>query len=138
MANNMLIERHGHGEKQTLGSLFVQDECGDVQYTCKTLEPAWKDNQQNSSCIPEGEYKVVKRHSATFGHHFHVLDVDGRSWILIHVGNYRKNTRGCILVGEAFTDINGDGLTDVVNSGDTLADLLGVMPKEFNLKITTV
>jgi hypothetical protein len=37
--------------------------------------------------------------------------------ILLHKGNYYKNTQGCILVGYYHSDINADGLLDVVNSG---------------------
>lgn len=130
-----VLERYDHGKKQTLGNLFVLDECNDVAYDCETLELAWKNNQQNISCIPQGTYQVKKRYSRHFKHHFHVLDVEGREWILIHVGNFKKNTRGCVLVGNSLADINADGLTDVIDSGDTLADLLGLLPTEFELKI---
>lgn len=130
------MERYAHGEKQTLGNLFVLDENNEVAYDCETLEPAWKNNQRNISCIPEGTYQVEKRYSRHFKHHFHVLDVEGRKWILIHDGNFRKNTRGCILVGADTMHINADGLLDVSDSDNTLADLLGLMPKSFELKIT--
>lgn len=132
------IERYGLGSKQTIGRLFVLDECNSALYNCHTLELAWKNNQTSISCIPEGDYKVTKRKSAKFGNHFHVLDVAGRSYILIHPGNYYTQTRGCILVGRGLTDINHDGLVDVISSKATLADLLAMMPQDFNLKITTV
>lgn len=130
-----VIERYSHGEKQTLGNWFTLDANNEVVYNCETLEPAWENNQRNISCIPQGTYKVKKRHSQRFKHHFHITDVEGRDWILVHAGNFRKDTRGCVLVGSQLTDINADGLTDVLNSQDTLADLLGVMPSEFELKI---
>lgn len=130
-----VIERYEHGEKQTLGNLFVLDECNEVVYDCETLEPAWEDNQRNISCIPEGLYEVEKRHSRKFKNHFHIKDVEGRKWILIHDGNFRKNTRGCIIVGDEAMHINSDGLLDVSDSDNTMADLLGLLPSKFELKI---
>lgn len=130
-----VIERYEHGKKQTLGNLFVQDECDEVVYDCETLELPWKDNQRNISCIPEGAYQVEKRYSKKFGWHFHITDVDGRKWILIHSGNFYTQIRGCVLVGNALGDIDNNGIRDVLNSRDTLADLLGVLPSKFELKI---
>jgi hypothetical protein len=52
-----------------------------------------------------------------------VVDVQGRTYILIHAGNLYTHTLGCILVGEDFLDINDDGYPDVTNSGATLQKL---------------
>lgn len=134
----LLIERIEDTCTQTIGRMFVQDGKDCVKYSCHTLELPWKDNQQNISCIPEGEYKVEKRFSKKFKSHFHITNVEGRSYILIHPGNYYTDIRGCVLVGSGLTDINNDGHKDVINSGDTLADLLGLMPNKFNLKVTSI
>ena len=70
---------------------------------CNTLELAWKDNQRSVSCIPEGEYDVrirLPRESATRDYlHLLVKEVKDRSYILFHIGNTPKDTKGCILVG---------------------------------------
>ena len=105
-------------ESQTKGTLEVFDEdSGDLEFTCKTLELAWLDNATGVSCIPEGFYDVVPRSSKKYGDHLHVTGVDGRSLILIHWGNYagsmnpktgKPDIRGCILLGKAFVDIDGD------------------------------
>lgn len=136
--NSLLIERYGHGTKQTIGRAFVLDGEKFSLYDCHTLELPWKENQRSVSCIPDGDYTVKKRKSAKFAHHFHLTDVEGRSWILIHAGNFYTNTDGCVLVGLDLSDINSDGLIDVTHSRDALADLLGLMPTEFNLKITSI
>lgn len=134
----LLLERIDYGQKQTLGRLFALNEFKIVKYDCSTLELPWKENQQNISCIPEGEYQVEKRFSRKFKSHFHITGVDGRSYILIHAGNYYTDIRGCVLVGKDFKDLNKDGLLDVKDSGDALADLLGLMPKKSKLKIVKV
>lgn len=120
---------------QTLGELTVFD--GDeVIFTCKTLELPWKDNKKNISCIPEGNYEVKKRYSERYKHHFHILNVPDRSFILIHSGNYYTHTQGCILVGETHTDINADGFRDVTSSRKTIALLNQNLPDNFEINIS--
>lgn len=102
---------------------------------CGTLELGWKENKRNISCIPLGEYTVTKRISSKYGEHFHILDVEDRSYILIHAGNFYSDIRGCILVGEDFKDLNKDGLLDITNSRQTMKQLLKVLPETFDLTI---
>lgn len=83
--------------------------CFDDQPFCATLELPWNDNKRSISCIPAGTYlcrKTFKR--TTLGglvipETFEVMRVPGRSGILIHVGNYPKDTQGCILLGTSHT-----------------------------------
>ena len=64
---------------------------------CKTIELPWKDNQPRISCIPEGRYRLRRRHSPRFREHFEVMDVKDRKYILFHAGNDAgKELRGCI------------------------------------------
>ncbi|MGB8705533.1 MAG: DUF5675 family protein [Gillisia sp.] len=134
----LLIERISDDGTQTLGRLYVLGEDNFVKYNCNTLELSWKDNQKRISCIPEGEYQVQKRFSKKFKSHFHITNVEGRSYILIHPGNFYTQIMGCILVGSDLKEINGDGRLDVVNSRETMADLLGLMPNKFTLKIVKI
>ena len=119
---------------QTPGTMFVH-KGGAIIYSCRTLELPWKDNQRNISCIPYGEYDVKKRHTQKYGEHFHVLGVNGRSYILIHSGNFVSDIQGCILVGRNFTDLNGDSIKDVTNSKQTLYELNLLLPNNFKLII---
>lgn len=73
------------------------------QPLCLTLEDAWLDNQSFISCIPAGEYVCKRFYSNRFKMDtFQVMDVRGRTYILIHKGNLDDDTEGCILVGERF------------------------------------
>lgn len=64
---------------------------------CKTIELPWKNNQPRVSCIPEGRYRLRRRHSPRFRDHFEVMDVKDRKYILFHAGNDAgKELRGCI------------------------------------------
>jgi hypothetical protein len=95
---NLLIIRETFSEVSTIGKLFL-----DGEFLCDTLENPYLDNQRNISCIPEGEYPVrirLPRESATRDYmHLLVKDVPNRDYILFHIGNSAKDTRGCILVG---------------------------------------
>lgn len=64
---------------------------------CKTIELPWRDNAPRISCIPEGRYEIRKRYSLKFKAHFEIMDVQGRSLILIHPANdAAKELKGCI------------------------------------------
>jgi len=120
--------------QQTEGEMYVIDD-EKIVYDCKCLELPWRDNQFRVSCIPSGTYLVIKHQSPKFGDTFWVKDVPNRTAILIHSGNYNHHTLGCILPGRKHTDINSDGIRDVVSSGDTMDDLWAVLPDEFELVI---
>lgn len=64
---------------------------------CKTIELPWRSNQPRISCIPEGQYRIRRRHSPRFRDHFEVMNVKDRKYILFHAGNDAgKELRGCI------------------------------------------
>jgi len=74
--------------------------------------------------------------SGNFGYeHFHIHEVDGRSWILIHAGNFTSQILGCILVGVEHRDFNGDGITDITNSRETLRKLLDHTFEELPIQV---
>lgn len=129
------IQRILKNEHQVLGILTIFDDNDFPKWECRTLELPDKENQKRISCIPEGEYEVVKRNSAKYGDHFHIKDVIGRSYILIHNANYARQLKGCIAVGLAHTDIDGDGWRDVTRSKQTLKDLNRELPDSFELEI---
>ncbi len=130
------VIRFSQNSKQTLSRFAVFDN-----WNCKTLEGYIlelpdKQNKVRVSRINPGTYKCVKRNSPKYKDHFHVLGVEGRSYILIHHGNYNKDTKGCLLVGEYLSDINNDGFKDVCLSKKTMKKLNDILPKEFVLTIT--
>jgi hypothetical protein len=108
-------------------------ETGD--FRCFTLELPDLDNQQNISCIPDGTYTVNKHYSERLGACFNIQDVEGRTFIRIHTGNYTRQIQGCILVGSSLVDMDQDGTIDVSNSLSTLKRLFEEMPDEFKLTI---
>jgi len=124
-----------YNEKQTPGEGFLYKD--DVKlFSFKTLELPWLDNQSRISCIPEGTYTVVVRHSNKYSRHLHITDVEGRSYILIHWGNYaasmnprsgKSDILGCVLVGKAHLDIDGDGIKDITSSKVTFNKIMSLI-----------
>lgn len=89
------------GDQGTRGILLYND------FNCHTMELPWRENKRGLSCIPAGEYKCKIRISPRYGKIYWVTEVEGRTNILIHAGNwagdktkgYRTNVAGCILLG---------------------------------------
>lgn len=100
--------------KATIGHLYV-----DGKYECFALEPAAVEPaHEGHPCIPAGTYRVGLRNSPRFGlDTIEVLKVPERTDILIHAGNFPKDSLGCILPGYDHTP----GSWEVHRSRDALA-----------------
>lgn len=73
-----------------------QLEC-EGKFISYTIELPWRNNEKRVSCIPEGKYFIRKRYSQKFKWHIEIVDVPGRSFILLHPANYAKSQlTGCI------------------------------------------
>lgn len=132
---DVLIERFGKSETQTLGDWTIYEDRVKPIYDCKTLELEEDVNARRDDCIPPGLYTVIKRWSKKYGNHFHILDVPNRDYILVHSANYSRQLLGCIAVGKKHTDIDKDGLQDVTSSKATMKELNELLPDKFVLKI---
>ena len=128
------LTRLEENDKQTIGVLQLIDN-NNVLFSCYTLELPYIQNQRNVSCIPLGKYNTVLRTSFKFGNHLHITNVYGRSYILIHSGNFNSDIRGCVIIGSSFKDINSDGYADVVNSKRTLKKLMAIVPNDIDLVV---
>ena len=122
------LRRMATSDQGTRGVLILPDGV-----LCNTLELPWRDNRPSHSCIPNGEYPVAIRQSPRFGRIFHVKDVPGRTFILIHAGNLagdvgkglKTHTEGCILLGRHFGTIHGQQA--VLASRPALSDFMEKM-----------
>lgn len=88
----LVLKRIFQNDKYTIGKLYLNDT-----YLCDTLEPP---KNVNHPCIDSGTYRIGYQYSNKFGRNMpFLLSVNGRVGIMIHPGNYPKDTQGCILVG---------------------------------------
>ena len=131
------ILRDEQTEDFTAGLLWVVDDNDQSVFHCKTLELPWKDNAKGVSCVPAGVYKAELHHSPKFGLCISIPQVSGRSEILLHGGNYLKDTKGCILVGRSRLIMTGMKSATVINSRIALRQLLSFLPNKFEIQIYT-
>lgn len=88
----LVLKRIFQNEHYTIGKLYDGDT-----YLCDTLEPP---KNADHPCIDKGTYRIGYQYSNKFGRKMpFLLQVNGRVGIMIHTGNYPKDTLGCILVG---------------------------------------
>lgn len=122
------IRRIMTDSKQTIGTCCL-DLGEEIIPIGVTLELPWKYNAPNISCIPHGYYKAFRRGASkgkTGGIGLaYELRVDGRSAILIHVGNTTDETEGCILVGTSYYS-NTDGSVEIRQSRKAYSELMGL------------
>jgi hypothetical protein len=112
----LILKRRFLGEDYTIGSLYLSSPLwgeGEV-YFCDTLEDKDRGLTQSTppdeirktkimheTAIPTGVYKVIVNISPAKKRLLpRLLDVPGFSGILIHRGNTKHDSSGCILVGE--------------------------------------
>lgn len=100
----MLLEimRYGYTPMGTFGVMYIDG------VRLVTVERPWINNEPNISCIPEGTY-VVKPRRYYRGDYdaMEVVNVEGRSYILFHIGNTYLDSAGCILVTSREGCVNG-------------------------------
>lgn len=133
----MILRRFEYGEKETLGWLYVMDNKTTLG-VFSTLERAWLNNAKNLSCIPTGRYVCTRRNPTQKFNYEHLLinGVPNRDAILMHIGNFAvRDSSGCVLVGTDFSDINGDGITDITESRKAFTKLMNMLPKTGNIEL---
>ena len=116
--------------------------CNDIGWDSFCLELPWKNNKQSLSCIPDDTYIVKIRYSNKYGYVFHLTNVEGRTWILIHSGNYagdiekglKTHSEGCLLLGQKAGILEGQQA--ILNSRATVKRFMRTMNNQtFKLNI---
>ena len=118
----------------------------DWERICSAIELPWRNNTRRVSCIPDGEYTVIRNRSPKFGAGFIFLDVPGRSFVLIHKGNFagaapwKTHSHGCLLPGMGRGKIwNGKEMQPaIISSAVAFSRLLATLPNEFQTTIIEV
>jgi len=134
--------RDAASDHGTLGVLTARGLPGPVQI----MEPPWRNNRRNRSCIPPGTYRVVPHVSPRFGRCLLVTGVEGRSHILFHAGNlggdvemgFCSHTAGCLLPGTRRGWLKADGRRQraVLASRTAMRHVMAWARKPFDLEIS--
>ena len=92
----VILERFCYSDDGTFGYLMLPN--GDY---LATVERPWLENLRNISCIPIGSYRCEPSRYNRGGYNaFEVMNVQGRTNILFHRGNFVRESQGCILINE--------------------------------------
>lgn len=133
----------------TIGKLHLPDS-----RVFWTIERPWLDNAVGQSCVPAGVYDLVPHASERFGRTWALVnralrvvhqpgDIPAnatgiwRSAILIHVGNWSKDLRGCIApgLGHRRRSEHGQMVTESAKAMRELRTLLGPMTRGHRITI---
>lgn len=151
---SIVLERAYRGKEYTIGKLYINNK-----YFCDTLEDVDRGLTQsmseqeilsikikNQTAIPIGQYKIVMNIASPKYSNFskypwakpyqgklpRLLNVPGYSGVLIHPGNTKNDTSGCILLGE--NNVKGK----VVNSQKKWKEFMEILSKDRNNIILTI
>lgn len=105
------------------GSLRV----GDGPEIARTLELPWRDDKENQSHIQPGTYKAFIRADGDRGWRIELKGVPNHTNVQLHVGNYAKDTKGCVLVGKSL--VPHDGTCALKDPKPAFADIQAAMAK---------
>lgn len=108
------IKRFAKGKDYTVGWLYIDGEhiCDTLEDTVRELPekcpntPKWigckcKEKVYGETAIPAGEYEARVSYSPAFKQYLvEIMNVPHFLGIRIHAGNSKKDTEGCILVGD--------------------------------------
>ena len=136
-----VLRRDRSGDQGTLGILVARD-----LPPTQIMEPPWRDNRRNRSCIPAGVYDVVPHVSPRHRRCLLVTQVPGRSHILFHAGNvggdvergWHTHTAGCLLPGlrRGRTEVRGRVQGAVLSSRTAFRHLMSwAAGRPFTLEI---
>lgn len=109
----LIIRRFEKNEHGTFAKAYLHkdNECLEFFYTLEPSDEATSKSGLNRP-IPTGIYNARFRYSPKFSPYLNGLklpilsndEVGKERFILIHQGNYKKDTQGCILLGEGVID----------------------------------
>jgi len=124
-------------ERTYLSNVTFGSWMHDQKEICKTMEPPWKDNRKNISCIPEGIYQVIKCKPTEKRpyEYLRLLNVPGRDGILVHRITWVKDLKGCIGVGKVLLPNGNHPAHKMIRSGEALSELISILPETFSLRI---
>ena len=135
---SVIIERFAYSPDGTFGRLTLP-----TGRQFFTVERPWLGNKPYESCIPDGIYTLERRRSSVvertsggdYVEGWEVTDVPGRTYIMIHPGNWPSNFEGCIGVGTEYKVL--DGRNAVTQSRLAFAQVMASldMPGTWQLEI---
>lgn len=121
MKRSVVITRDDITKTHSFGMCYVYNENKELIFTSYSLERGWRDNENNVSCIPAGEYPLKYEYSNRFKRKlWEIYETGHRKECKFHSANFWFQLNGCIALGDNRADINNDGELDITNSAKTM------------------
>ncbi len=113
---------------ETIGRVLV-----DGHEIGRTSELPWRHDTERLSRIQAGSYHGTIRQEGALGWRILLSDVPKHSGVELHMGNFARNTHGCILVGRDVQTIRdpktGGNACAVVSSAAAISNIQAAMQK---------
>lgn len=111
IVKTVTLKRTQHLENATIGKLTISGVKTDLIHTLENPDRSIDENGDGKkdiiinkdSRIPAGTYTCKPFSGSKYKDVYEVTGVKDRSAILIHWGNFERDTLGCILIGNRFT-----------------------------------
>lgn len=134
---NIFLDEICTTPNSTLSLVFM-----DNKTFCFSIEDGYREQKvPGETRIPGGRYQVVRRttgkifeqYKKQFKHEFslEIKDVPGFTDVLIHIGNTRQDTAGCILVNRG-ASLQPDGDMVGIDSTSVYKQLYTLVKKEYD------
>jgi hypothetical protein len=105
LTKTLTLRRIDQNDDGTFGLLVDEEN----RQLAVTLELPWRENQHDISCVPAGVYPLHRRMSPK--HHCEVFELENvpeRANIELHIGNFIRDSLGCLLLGTKFATLDGE------------------------------
>jgi len=134
MKKQIIINRGTDTPHQNLGTieLFIDDV---LHFAAVKLELPYKDNKRRISSIKKGRYLADIYYSKSKGRVLLLKNVENRTYIEVHAGNYYTQILGCVIIGRRFKFINKDKVLDIAESKETLNALLSYIDDDEEVEV---
>ena len=130
------LTRIEHDNKEVIGILTIHDDSGKLLMVASTLEPIYGNNPK----IALGKHELIKYFSPHWQTNLWKFNNPNERdrYFEIHIGNYVKDSDGCLLIGNGFANINSDREIDIINSKGTFKRFKVLLEKYNKLEIEIV
>lgn len=93
----------------------------------RTLELPWRNDEKHISHVQPGTYSAFIRADGKLGWRIELQNVKNHENVQLHVGNYAKDTEGCVLVAKSLVAHNGTCALEGGTSKKAFADIQSAM-----------